>query len=340
MTRRGDDRRVLLFDKSSLEGLRTVVHDQIGQSFNVVVAPILIHETQGAFVEGREADFLPMTPGERTQSIARKIRPAGERVLRHWQGMCIASLLGNEPSKNLEDQLQRGVEAIDGDGKRIVLTAHQSDGATVTPQHYWLKSAAEGRWTSTYPRDGRTYESRFDELAGSILRNQHFRAAKPTTPGEVSGLTRLVLDDASSTLHLLDWLGDMVAGRRISTAQLRTEVRRRWRAQEKPHLKDFAPFAHHCALVKLLYLAGTEIWPGRRENNDFGDLEYLAYLPLTDVFVSDDKFVRAMAGQLMRADQDLTCSCQLRSHYTGATQDSDKCMRAHGQPTAGFLLRA
>lgn len=139
-----------------------------------------------------------------------------------------------------------------------------------------------------------------------------------------------VLDDARYLTWLIPWLVESLNSRGITPAALKKRVRRRWLAVGRPGLREFAPYAHYCARVRLLYLVGHEVWPKKRELNDLGDLEYLHLLPFTGTFAANDVFVRAMASRLLRPDQVLTCSCKLEKEVIGTSKNEARCHADHG----------
>ena len=121
-----------------------------------------------------------------------------------------------------------------------------------------------------------------------------------------------VLNDETLKEILLRWTIDMARDRRKPRSVLRESVKRRWSTLNQPNLITFAPYAYHCARVHLLYLFGYHLWPNVRERNDLADLDYVRLLPFVDIFVSDDKFVRALASHVARPNQELLRSSELK----------------------------
>ena len=86
----------------------------------------------------------------------------------------------------------------------------------------------------------------------------------------------------------------------------------RWKWAVVRSLKSFAPFAHHCLRVQLIFYTGMihDIF-GTRPSN-IVDLEYLSYTPFANVFCSGDKLHEQMAPLILQSDQTFVGSQKMR----------------------------
>ena len=103
-----------------------------------------------------------------------------------------------------------------------------------------------------------------------------------------------------------------------------------WAANFPVMLSGFAPYAFHVARAWLsFYLAVANEVVGPRPSNRI-DLEYLFYLPFTQVFASGDRLHERLAQPLMRDDQNFVTTETLKSdlhqisNWRGALTDEER----------------
>lgn len=83
----------------------------------------------------------------------------------------------------------------------------------------------------------------------------------------------------------------------------RSPIVERYKLSGVGTIKEFAPFAYHCAKVELSFRLGlARNFLGTRATNQV-DKEYLCYLPFCMVFCSNDKFHTLTAPCFMTAEQ-------------------------------------
>lgn len=131
--------------------------------------------------------------------------------------------------------------------------------------------------------------------------NVRRRERLPALEQEVIEAVHGFLHTRGRDARVVRWIVEnlRIAQPRARARALRAVSRGAWRAAGRPAVSAYAPYAHFCARIDLLYLVGLEVWPKAREANDEEDLGYLKCIPFCRLFVSDDVFVRAMAEHLV-----------------------------------------
>lgn len=91
------------------------------------------------------------------------------------------------------------------------------------------------------------------------------------------------------------------------------QILARWRRQNSPLIKSFAPFAYHCLKVDTLFSIGlTQELISTRPTNRV-DLEYLYYLPFCNVFTSNDKVHKNLIPLLLLPYQRFILGTELKA---------------------------
>lgn len=81
-----------------------------------------------------------------------------------------------------------------------------------------------------------------------------------------------------------------------------TQIFYRWEMSNKPSIKEFSPYTHYCIRSLFLWNIGTLLGLFDSRTNIL-DLEYLLYLPFTNVFASNDKFHKSIIQYLIVDNQ-------------------------------------
>ncbi|MEA2698083.1 MAG: hypothetical protein QOI66_2354 [Myxococcales bacterium] len=300
----------LLFDKSAFQAIGGEMHAVVRNQYNVVTAGTLLYEVAGDLRQDRS--FRTKTPEQHAATLAKKFGgPVNEH--RDWRDICRRELSGENIRLDEGPIIQNEVEAILPGGARVYLDVKLEDGSIVSPTTHWIERLATETWNTRYPADNRTLESGVKALWGILAARIGPSKVRLIDETAVVAEVDRILNDDSLKEILVRWTADIANDKRNPRRVLRDSVKRRWSTLHKPKLMTFAPYAYHCARVQLLYLVGYNVWPKGRERNDLADLDYVRLLPFVDVFVSNDKFVRALASHVVRPNQELISSSELKN---------------------------
>ena len=297
-----------MFDKSAFHAIGDQLHARVRETYYVVTAKTLVHEIAGDLRHGR--DFANQTPAQRAAMLARKFGNDGPDTHRDWHDLCRRDLLGDLVSLSGGPIIHNAVDAFPPKGKVVELQILRPDGTAVSPDRNFLEQVAAEKWGLRYDADKRILADEITAMWGSLA-EWAADLPRPASPEQVAGEVDRVLG-TPDPLPVIYWLIDALNDRMLPAHTFRKRARRRWLASGRPPLHQFAPYAHYCARVQLLYLVGYDVWPKARELNDLADLEYLRLLPFVDAFAVDDRFVRAIAMRLVRPGQRILGAADLQ----------------------------
>jgi hypothetical protein len=291
----------LMFDKSAFQALNAAQHGQLIFRFQEMVAPILLLEMMG------DLSKPPEDPGRAmhfVRRLAEKFHGSGGTINTEWKLACAGSLTGNfEPPMTGQILVDDFKEGVGPDGERAIVLEPTDGNRNILRWAQAQFHADEHEAAEHFRKRAHAFE--ISELMGRYLNttNVPIVNALEKIPGAVDG----VLSDPAMQKTLIEWLIDQLrfAGRvlRITgpVAQIRTETRVCWEAAKRPLLRDFAPYAHHCARALLMLIVGNKVL-SRRPTNRL-DVEYLLYLPFCHLFVTNDPLHEQLGPMLLRPDQ-------------------------------------
>lgn len=289
----------ILFDKSAIQSLGPKALHEVSRYFYTVVPPVLLMETLADLslsqddVEGAK---------KKVAEIANKVFPLDSIANAHFHLMCVHNLLG--------DRVPMGrVPAVCG--ARPVVAKDGSKGMFIDIQP---ENDAVQRWCSgQFSEEDLTFALQWRESAhGTNLEAMKQALPKPPikvqSAEQVGMVVDLMLAQPELQEPLLHWFLKLL---RCDEATCE-KVTVRWKWVVERSLVSFAPYAHHCLRVHLLYYTGMmQGFFGTRRSN-IVDLEYLCYTPFAFVFCSGDKLHRQLAHLVLRDDQSFVERAELQ----------------------------
>jgi hypothetical protein len=283
----------IIFDKSAFESISQAEHSARLLMFEENITPVLLREVVGDLSKA-EAGNIPV---ERlVPALAAKFCGGGGAVNYDWKFLCMESLIGARiPMGGWI--IPQGMEQVTMPNGEAALYLDSS-----TNNHAIIRWAnaeftnRERAWADKFRAESSAFEE--DILRGRLRGSPLERA---TSIERIAATVDDFLDDPTHYPLVLDWLVDQMRPLRPMMNSLpaaRTATIRRWERQGRPHLREFAPYAHHCARTLLFLLVGSDVLSKRPTNRV--DLEYLLYLPFCHVFVSQDRLHHQLAPLVLR----------------------------------------
>lgn len=303
---------MLLFDKSSLQGLKENEAIWLDHFFNTVISPIFFVETL-ADLEKQ----LPDRTAEREVAIIASKTPEAHAHVNVFHGeLIVANLMGQ-------------YVPLDGrpvvPGVRVEVPGHV---ASVTEPQSELEAFA--RWQDEsfleverrFARAWRTDLRRFSlKRTAAEMRRLDLDLGSCRSIQDLVCLARSTVERDSE---------DVVrAALRLLQVPLEREVLQRWRALGMPTFAEFAPYAAFVVTIDLALYCGVSrgFISSERASNKV-DVAYLYYLPFCSVFTSGDRLHRMLAPQFLRDDQEFVEASDLKrdlhaieAHYAGLPED-------------------
>lgn len=279
----------VLFDKSAFEGLPPDAHQSWLFMFEETLTPCLLREIIADLAKAVPENN---TPEKLVRGLAKKFHGGGGHVNLDWQFLCIGSLEGQSVEmRGYAVMLEPPIRMVNGE-----------------PSYFLEPSAANDaviRWAhGAFSKGERAYAEQLRATV-KIFDPEIFYGRVSHAPAS-KNLNTLSADVdafiAQNPALVIDWVIDQLRGYAHandgSIPRHRRLVRSRWEQAGSPHLKDFAPYAHHVARTLLMLVIGRHKVPSNPTNRR-QDAEYLLYLPFCHMFVSDDRVHHELAPLLL-----------------------------------------
>lgn len=297
----------ILFDKSAIQSLGKEAIHEVSRYFYTVVPPVLLMETL--------AD-LSLNPNDLTAAkkkvadISRKVFPIDSIANAHFQTMCIQNLLGDHVPMDRRPAVAGGKFVTAKDGSKGVFIDIQSESEAV---HRWRN----GNFNEADLKFAIDWRS---NAKGSNLEAMKKLLSKPPikiqSALQVAVFVDLMFAQPDFQEPLLRWFLNLLRCDEETTKRICL----RWKWAVVRSLKSFAPFAHHCLRVQLIFYTGMiQGIFGTRPSN-IVDLEYLCYTPFANVFCSGDKLHEQMAPLILQSDQSFLRRDELQSSLAELTK--------------------
>ncbi|NQU24585.1 MAG: hypothetical protein HQ567_25155 [Candidatus Nealsonbacteria bacterium] len=280
----------ILFDKSAIQSLGQAAVHEVSRYFYTVVPPVLLMETLADL--SLKPDDLKAAK-RKVAGIADKLFPIDSIANAHYQTMCIHNLLGDSVPMARKPAVCGARPVTAKDGSKGVFIPIQPENEAVL------------RWRSgQFNEEDLKFAVQWREAAhGSKL--EEMKQALPQQPIKIQSAEQmgdvvdLMLAQPEFQKPLLLWFLALLR----CDSETRERVAARWKWTVERSLVSFAPYAHHCLRVNLLYYMGMMQGVFGTRSSNVVDLEYLCYTPFAFVFCSGDKLHRQLAPFILQDDQ-------------------------------------
>jgi hypothetical protein len=279
----------LILDKSAFQALSRSEHAERMFRYQENIVPILLREIHADLAKadaGKSPDVI-------VQTLADKFLGSGGVINADHRTLCVGELTG--------------MGRFEADGRPVLdeySEVRERDGSLAILIEPTFANKAILRWAAAqFTPDERVAAQGLRAAAGAFsldalygrLRQHQVLLPRPKSISEIAEIADDILARATLQPALLDWLMEQLR----LPPQARVAVGRRWGAERRPLLADFAPYAHHCTRVLLLVLIGMRhgVLSSRKTNRL--DAEYLFYVPFCEVFVSGDKLHEQLAPMVL-----------------------------------------
>jgi len=292
----------ILLDKSALQSLSQREIYKLAKHYNFVSCPVLLIEILGDLKKGQTSDGFSTSE---VQQLAQKLLSGGYPCADYHQ-LVRASLLGYPVPMTGQVPMAGGRPVKRGGERGIVFDVSPENRAILR----WRKgefSEAEkelaGHWReATRALDLEAFQRQYKRILKihkfKNLDNLHRFVSFITSPKDVEEKERVMT-------ALLDEFG--------TPQQARGVINRRWRVAGYPGMEVFAPYAHYCFKVNLMFQYGviTGLITTRATNRV--DIQYFYYAPFCLVFCSRDHLHRDLSAVLLRDDQSFVHGDELKA---------------------------
>ena len=294
---------IILLDKSTFQALSGLESQFLHNHFYVNIAPLLLYETIGDLSKyGEDKDRARDTVAR----IAKKFWILGSKINIYYSFLLHDDLLGNSPAMDGRIPISDGKPFRNKKGELGFIIEDTGEYDTIR------------RWAETlFTQDEESLSVQWREGINKINLESIKRRLKDYTKGnnpiknfyELDNYLSKVLSDKSRQFGYLLSSFDMFDIPR----DIRKKSVKRWNDFGATSFKRFAPYTFHCFKVNFYFITGLKhSLIGPRASN-WVDIQYLYYIPFSNVFTSDDKFLLDFAPMFKRPDQFVVRGTELKS---------------------------
>ena len=329
---------ILIFDKSLLEALSPDEAVWLGQFYRVNMTPLFFVETL-ADLE-KEVDG-GRTPEQIVGRLAEKTSAMGADPNVHHLRLCAGDLMGQPVEMRNFVVRGRGRSVQKDEQKGVIFDESEESKA--------LARWRAGRFLDVERQHARAWRAALANLDLNATAEQF----KPLVQGEtrpknladIKRFTDGVMNDPE--------LSERTLGATLQTLgvpyELWPAIYERWKAQGKPILPAFAPYASHAMTVDLFFaLAIAAGLIAKERTSNKADIAYLYYLPFCMVFASMDKLHARTVHLFLKGKQQFVWGADLKAelkrldeHYSALPEETKArgvMSFAHAPPMEGDFL--
>lgn len=280
-----------IFDKSFLQSLNPDEAIWFDNFFRTLITPLFFVETLADLEKEVAAG---KTPEQVVGEIAYKTPEMNSVPNVHHFNLVVSNLLGYPVEMDRRPIISGGIPKVAEGGYGLFFKEFPETEALSRWQDYkFLETEREfaKAWRAALENPG--FETNITMAGNIVPQGKRF--------SDLAQLKAFIDTFLSTTdanhLHLLFEILDI-------PSKARAEILKRWDAEGKPSLKQFAPYAYHVFSVDLFFflsLAHGHISRERASNKV--DIAYLYYLPFAHVIVSNDKLHQRTAPLFLEPDQ-------------------------------------
>jgi len=289
----------IILDKSALQSLPQRAVYELSTYFYTNITPVVLMEILADLrLDGKDMDRCRAIVSD----MAHKVIPVDAATNVHFQPLCILDLLGGKVKMDRRAIVGGGQQVTSADGRKAFVVGVQPENEAVLR---WL----HGNFSEADLEFAANWRKTIEAANLEVEKRKLPRPMKPIKSlPELRGFVDTMLSHPDCQVDLLEHLMQLL---RLQ-GDIRDCVRSRWRNNNHTSIKGFAPYAHHCLRVQLLFCFGISSGLLGTRNSNIVDVEYLYYTPFCRVFSSGDKFLQRMASLVLADDQSFVCRDDLR----------------------------
>lgn len=294
----------IILDKSSLQSLSQDEIHFLHKYYLVNIPPILIMEVL--------ADLKKESSDQRNSQqivaqLSKKLLNNDSALNVYYGDLIINELLGKPVNMSGRTIIQEGEFYKEGDKKGMTFE--------MSPEEKAMNNWKQEKFTEAEKELATRWRFYSESLSPDKFKkeNKEFTAFLQNykTLEELDTLiNNIILNEKLQSILLVNIINEF----RISP-ELATQIFFLWESRNKPLLVNSYPYSVYCMHTLLLYYYGTlKSLFGRA--TDKLDLEYTYYLPFTDIFSSDDKFIKRLIPFVKDEEKSFVTGKELKADFT------------------------
>ncbi|HSV87836.1 MAG TPA: SEC-C domain-containing protein [Bacteroidales bacterium] len=285
----------IVIDKSTFQSLSfdeiILLHNYYRPNITPILTMEILADLKKDFDNSADAN-------KRVQDFAKKLLPYNSSVNINFMELFVADLLYGNKAIDYTPVLGCS-EIVKSDSGKVGVHFKES------PQEKSISRWRDGEFIEAEKELAilwRNYTTQKDLLTNlkTTLKDKIQIPEKFKTLDELNKYIESLLSSSDTQEELLLFL---ISEFGVS-AENASKILFRWSQSDDKSVKKFAPYAYHCAKVKLLFDFALRFdLVGTRPTNML-DLQYFYYLPFAKLFTSSDNFQKLMAPYLIDSNQE------------------------------------
>lgn len=305
---------ILIFDKSTLHSLSIDEAVWLDTFYYSNITPLFFVET---LADLEKKDAVGQTPEQVVGTLAHKTPVQWGRPNAYHGTLCILNLLGTQIT------MDRRIVVLEG--SYVMANGRQGVISDIPPEMEALVRWQNGEFLEVEQRFAREWRRELSALDLDSLRVPLVGGAKIRDLADAKREAEKFVRQNENRYAVLGLALDRL---HIPNRYWGT-ILRRWEAEGKPRIVEFAPYAAHVLTVEMFFsfALGAGLESTVRKSHKV-DLAYLYYLPFCMVFASNDRFHERTARLFLTGEQVFIWGSYLKSdlrrldeHYSQLPED-------------------
>lgn len=312
----------LLIDKSALQSLSNDEIYFLHKYYYVNIPPILVQEILADLAPKAENKMPKEPPEEKVKGLFNKILLGESGINVEYHDLIISELKGIPVP-----MIRKTIRAADMNEFEVLISETEAEKKVSKYQ--------QGIFSSQDYEIAREWRSSIAKIDVDKIRKMSSEFIHRFNNREIKKLETLLyvihsyLSVEESQHKILQLVIEIC---KISQEEA-SAIFYRWESHDKPLLSQFCPYSLFCTHALMLWHFGTSKGIFGRDT-DILDLEYVFYLPFTQVFASNDKFHKAIIPFLIKENQIVITGEVLRKDFkavvdTWSSLDDNEKLKWH-----------
>lgn len=294
----------IILDKSSLQSLSQDEIHFLHKYFLVNIPPILIMEILADLKKGSSDQ---RSSRQIVSQLSKKLLSNDSALNVYYMDLIINELSGRPVDMSGRTIIQQGEFCMEGNKKGMTFE--------MSPEEKAINNWKLEKFTEAENELATRWRLYSESLSPDKFKNENKELTvlleNYKTLEELDALINsIIANEKLQTMLLMNIINEF----RISQ-ELATQIFHLWETKNKPLLINSYPYSIYCLHALLLYYYGTlKSFFGKA--TDKLDLEYTYYLPFTDIFSSDDKFLKRLVPFVKDEEKSFVTGKELKRDFT------------------------
>lgn len=292
----------IITDKNAIQSLSQSEIHFLFKYYYVNIPPILVREILADLLKESNNNY---SSEDNTMILARKLLSSDSSINMNYLDLILNELMGTPIQ--MKRRTLAASQKVSKDGKCGVTTV-------LTDEEKIIRNMKDGIFSSEDYTQAQNWITSIKQINPEEIKKMSFEiinSLKDLGINSMNELDILIIDCLNNEKFQSNLL-ELIIDTYKFTQYEATQVFFKWETSNKPLLKNYCPYTYYCTHTLMLWYLGTlKGFFGGKTN--ILDLEYLFYLPFSNIFVSNDKFHQKIIPYLLEKDQFFITADEIKS---------------------------